>query len=263
MNRALPILAVCLSVFALAMSLVPRGEVAPPPVAITAPASNDDELEFLRRRVDLLEDDNRALWDRVTQLERRPVVTGDGGSVPASFAADLEKLRAELHSVMVGDLANSDSGRAALKDLLREAQSEQQRDRLIAMEDRRKQQVTQQQQRWKDFIANAHLPYAAEQKLNERLALEEADRAKKMEQLRLGEATWQEVGQYLRMQRKDTDVEVSQLMDDAQREQYQQLRRSDGANQRGGEGGGMRQNPFQGNGFQRGNGNGNGSGKPR
>lgn len=256
MNRALPILAVCLSVFALAMSLVPRGDVAPPPVAFAPPAGNDEELEFLRRRVELLEDDNRALWDRVTQLERRPVAMGDGGSVPASFAADLEKLRAELHSLMVGDLATSDTGRAVLKDLLREAQSDQQRDRLIAMEERRSQQAAQQQQRWKDFISNAHLPYAAEQKLTERLALEASERAKKMEQLRLGEATWQEVSQYLRTQRKDTDNEVTQLMDATQRDQYQQLRRSDGANPRGGEGPGTRQNPFQGTGFQRGNANG-------
>lgn len=253
MNRALPVVALCLSLLALAMSLVPRGDVAPPPMAVTPAARTDEDVEFLRRRVELLEDDNRALWDRVTQLERRPLLSGDGGSVPASFAADLEKLRAELHSVMVGDLASSDAGRAALKDLLREAESDQQRDRMMQMEERRQAQAAQQQQRWKDFLANAHLPYEAEQKLTERLALEESQRARKMDQLRLGEATWQEVAQYLRTQRRETDDSVLPMLDDTQRQGYEQLRRVDS---RGTEANGaQRQNPFQNaGGFQRGKG---------
>ena len=52
------------------------------------------------------------------------------------------------------------------------------------------------------------------------------------------------------------EVEMPALMDATQRDQYQQLRRSDGANPRGGEGPGTRQNPFQGTGFPRGNANG-------
>ncbi len=249
MNRALPIVAVCLSLLALALSLVPRGDVAPPPVAISAPADNDDDLEFLRRRVELLEDDNRALWDRVTQLERRPMTSGDGGQVPASFAADLEKLRSEVHSIMAGDLANSEAGRAALKDLLREAQGDQQRDRITAMEERRQQQAAQQAAKWKEFASSAHLSYAAEQKLNERLAYEESERTKKMEQLRLGEATWQEVSTYLRTQRKETDDAVTSLLDDSQRSQYQQVRRDSGGGLR--DMGGRQNNP---SGFQRGGG---------
>jgi hypothetical protein len=253
MNRALPIVAICLSLLALAMSLVPRGDVAPPPVAVTAADDNDDDIEFLRRRIDLLEDDNRALWDRVTQLERRPMTSGDGGQVPASFAADLEKLRSEVHSIMAGDIANSEAGRAALKDLIREAQGEQQRDRITVMEERRQQQAAQQAAKWKEFSTNAHLSYAADQKLNERLAYEESERTKKMEQLRLGEATWQEVSSYLRTQRKETDDAVTSLLDDSQRSQYQQVRRDSGSvrDMNGGRPAGMQNNP---NGFQRGGG---------
>jgi hypothetical protein len=246
MNRALPIVAICLSLLALAMSLVPRGDVAPPPVAVTAAADNDEDVEFLRRRIDLLEDDNRALWDRVTQLERRPMTSSDGGQVPASFAADLEKLRSEVHSLMAGDIANSEAGRAALK--------EQQRDRFAATEERRQLQAAQQAARWKDFSSGARLSYAADQKLNERLAYEESERAKKMEQLRTGEVTWQEVSSSLRTQRKETDDAVTSLLDDSQRQQYQQIRRGDNTGMRdmgGARQGGMN-NP---NGFQRGGGN--------
>ena len=254
MNRALPIVAICLSLLALAMSLVPRGDVAPPPVAVTAAVDNDDDIEFLRCRIDLLEDDNRALWDRVTQLERRPMMSGDGGQVSASFAADLEKLRSEVHSLMAGDIANSEAGRAALRELIREAQGEQQRDRLTAMEERRQQQAAQLAARWKEFSTNAHLSYAADQKLNERLAYEESERAKKMEQLRAGEATWQEVSTYLRTQRKETDDAVTSLLDDSQRSQYQQIRRNDNGSVR--DIGGGRPTGMQNNlgGFQRGGG---------
>lgn len=252
MNRVLPLVAVCLSLLAVALALVPRGDVAPPPMVLDAPDDNDGELEFLRRRVELLEDDNRTLWNRVTALERRPAATGEAGTAPPSLAADVEKLRAELHSLMVGDVANSEVGRAAIKDIIREAQGDQQRERMVRIEERRQQQQDEAKQRWKEFVSKSGLSYAAEQKLTERLAAEEAERTKKMEQLRLGEATWQEVAQYLRTQRKETDDAVTALMDDSQRRQYESVRRADGNGMRGEggrEGGGMR---FPGGGGQRG-----------
>ncbi len=229
MNRALPVAALCVSLLALAFALVPRGEVVAPPMALAPePALSDDEAEFLKRRVELLEDDNRALWDRVVQLERRSPTAPGVAAAPAGLAAEVEKLRSELRSVMSGEVLTDEAGRGAIKELLREVQSDQQRERAQQVEERRREQAVQQQQRWKDFAGTAKLSYAAEQKLNERLELETAERTRKMEQLRLGQATWQEVSEFLRTQRRETDSAMGALLDESQTQQYQQLRRSDG-----------------------------------
>ncbi len=243
MSRVLPIVGICLSLVALAFALVPRGEVAPPVTwEPDAPAFADEDVDFLKRRIELLEDDNRLLWDRVVKLERKPaVVTADGAPAPAaSLNAEVEKLRAELRSVMAGEVLSDEAGRGAIKEMMREVQADQQRERMVQLEERRVQQQQQQQQRWADFKQSAGLSYAAEQKLTERLATEESERTKKMEQLRLGQATWQEVSDYLRTQRRETDEAVTSLMNDEQKQQYQQVRRNDGGGggrQRGGGGG--------------------------
>ena len=86
MQRALTLLALGTSVVALVSSFVLRPSDPPAPVE-RAPVAQVDDGE-LRRRVEQLEDDNRALWDRVSALERRQggvlVAATDGGapSVP-------------------------------------------------------------------------------------------------------------------------------------------------------------------------------------
>lgn len=246
MNRALPIVSICLAVLAFGVALMPRGE-PPPPAPVIEDSGNDDELEYLKRRVELVEDDNRALWDRVVMLERRPVAVGDGGFVSAPPAAGLEaevqKLRAELRSVMAGEVLTDPQARDALKEVIREAEADAQRQRFEDFIERRNKVASDQKQKWAGFIANSKLSYAAETKLNERLALEEAERNKRMEQVRLGEQTWQEVSQYLRNQRRETDQEMTQMLDEGQRKEYQQLRREDqgGRSQRTREGGGFRE----------------------
>lgn len=230
MNRALPIVSICLALLAFGVALMPRGEPTVP-AAVIDDSSNDEELDYLKRRVELVEDDNRALWDRVVLLERRPVAVGDGGFVAAAPSAGLEaevqKLRAELRSVMAGEVLNDPQSRAALKEVIREAEADAQRQRFDDFIERRNKQSEEQKQKWAGFISNSKLSYAAETKLNERLALEETERNKRMEQVRLGEQTWQEVSQYLRTQRRETDQEMTSMLDETQRKDYQQLRRDD------------------------------------
>ena len=230
MNRALPIVSICLALLAFGVALMPRGE-PPVPAAVIEDSVNDEELEYLKRRVELVEDDNRALWDRVVLLERRPVAVGDGGFVAAPPSAGLEaevqKLRAELRSVMAGEVLTDPQSREALKDVIREAEADAQKKRFEDFAERRNKQAEEQKQKWAGFVSNAKLSYAAETKLNERLALEETERNKRMEQVRLGEQTWQEVSQYLRTQRRETDQQMSQMLDETQRNDYQQLRRDD------------------------------------
>lgn len=226
MTRALPLVAVCLSVLALAAAVMPRGEPAPPPVVAPAPAAPDEELEYLKRRVELLEDDQRALWDRLVALERRPAGASDGGG--AEVQAEVARLREELRSVMTGEVLSSEAGRSALKDVLREAEEDRARDRFLEREQRRTAQVEAQREKWKAFVGTAKLTWEQEQKLNERLATEERERQRLLEQLRLGAETWQDVGRYLRDQRRETDQVMRGVLDETQQAQYRELRRDDG-----------------------------------
>lgn len=242
MSRVLPVVSICLALLAVALALVPRGDppLPPPPVEDT---SNDEELEYLKRRVELLEDDNRALWDRVVRLERRPVAPDDGGfaAPSAGLEAEVTRLRAELRSVMTGELLTDSASRDALKEVIREAEADRQRERFQEFADRREKQLVDQKEKWRGFVTNSKLSYAAETKLNERLALEETERRKRLEQVRLGEQTWQEVQQYLRTQRRETDQAMSEVLDDSQRRDYQQMRREEQGGGRGNQRGGDRQ----------------------
>lgn len=238
MSRVLPVVSICLALLAFGVALMPRGEPPPPVVMDTESGVSDEDFEFLKRRIEVLEDENRSLWDRVVSLERRPAASSDGGGASPALEAEVARLREELRSVMTGEVLTNEAGRSALKDVIREAEQDRQRERFQEMEVRRAKQSEEQKVKWKAFAGNAKLTYAQEQKLNERLALEETERSKKMEQLRLGEQTWQEVSQYLRTQRRETDTTMSATLDETQKKQYQELRREDqggGRGQRGGE----------------------------
>ncbi|MGV3619165.1 MAG: hypothetical protein ACO1OB_00030 [Archangium sp.] len=251
MNRALPIVSICLAVLAFGVALMPRGD-PPPPAPIIEDTANDEELDYLKRRVEMVEDDNRALWDRVVMLERRTVAQGDGGfaAPPPGLDAEVAKLRAELRSVMAGEVLTDPQARDALKEVIREAEADAQKQRFEEMLARREKQVEESKQKWAGFITNSKLSYAAESKLNERLALEESERKKRMEQVRLGEQTWQEVSQYLRNQRRETDQAMNEVLDETQRKDYQQLRRDENGG-RGGGGGQRKDGNSRGDGNQR------------
>lgn len=235
MGRALPVVSLLVAFSALGLSWLGRSEPAPPsPVAEVQPTR--DESAELRRRVEQLEDDNRALWDRVALLERRQpgaVPAGDGGLVPAREVA---QLREELRSVMTGEVLTSEAGRAALKDLVREAQVEQQREREASRQQRQQLRAAELRERWKGFVTTAKLTWAQEQKLTERLDLEEALRTALQAARTDGQAPAQDFRK-LRETQRETDQVMHGLLDEAQRGPYDDLRREERPGRQRGTGG--------------------------
>lgn len=227
MNRALPLVSLCVALLALGISLVPREPVvvAPPP---DEPRRSEADPE-LRRRVELLEDDSRALWDRVTLLERRQVAgpAVDGGVAAPSLVNEVAQLREEVRGVMTGEVLSNEAGRAALKEVIREAEADRQRERQAQRQQDQQQRVAEQKARWKDFVTTAKLTWAQEQELDKRLAAEEAARKAMVEQMTQNGPPSAEAFRALRDQRKETDEAMGALLDATQKEQYQALRRED------------------------------------
>lgn len=233
MNRALPILSLCLALFALAIALMPRDPVVVPPPPADAPRASADETE-LRRRVELLEDDNRSLWDRVVLLERRQVtVINDAGVMTPALVTEVAQLRAEVRSVMTGEVLSNEAGRAALKEVIREAEADRQRERQVAQQQRQQERAIAQKVKWKAFATTARLTWAQEQELNKRLDAEEAHRQALQAQLQAGAAP-QDAFRALRDERRENDKAIKAQLDETQQQQYDELRRED----RGGGGGG-------------------------
>jgi hypothetical protein len=242
MNRALPILSLCLALLALAFAAVPRDPI----VVSSAPEPEvrrgvDVEAELLNRRLEVLEDENRALWDRVVLLERRAQAGGaavtDGGlATPASVVQEVAQLKRELRSVIAGEVLSDESSRAALKEVIREAEADAQRERFAQRQQREAQRAQEQKAKWKDFVSSAKLTYAQEQELNRRLEAEEAARVAFAQQLQSGQPFDPQAMRALRDQRRETDRTMSGLLNATQKTQYDELRREDrGGNRQGGE----------------------------
>jgi myosin heavy subunit len=187
----------------------------------------------------VLEDENRALWDRVVLLERRAQTSAnlisDGGVAAASFAVvqEVAQLRQELQSVIAGEVLSSDASRAALKEIIREAESDAQRERFAQRQQQQEQRAQEQKAKWKEFITSAKLTYAQEQELSRRLEAEEAARKALTQARETGAPFDPDAFRALRDQRRETDRVMTGMLDESQKPQYEQLRRED----RGGGGG--------------------------
>lgn len=239
MNRALPLISVCIAVLALAFAIVPRDPVVVP----SSPEPDmkrgvDVDAEMLRRRVEVLEDENRALWDRVVLLERRAqtsanLISDGGATTSIAVVQEVAQLRQELQSVIAGEVLSSDASRAALKEIIREAESDAQRERFAQRQQQQEQRAQEQKAKWKEFITSAKLTYAQEQELNRRLEAEEAARKALTQARETGTPFDPDAFRALRDQRRETDRVMSGLLDESQKPQYEQLRRED----RGGGGG--------------------------
>ncbi len=199
----------------------------------------DVDAELLRRRVELLEDDNRALWDRVVVLERRntAVVLNDAGvELAPSIVSEVAQLRQELRGVITGAALSNEASRAALKEVIKEAEADTLRERVAQSQQRRDQRAQEQKVKWKEFVTTAKLTFQQEQELTRRLDAEEATR----QQMQNGTAVMgPETFRAMRDQRRETDEAMNKLLDDTQKEQYQAMRREDrgggGRGDRGGE----------------------------
>lgn len=233
MNRALPLVSLCVAILSLSVALMPRDPVMPPPSPEAPRAEPDGEL---RRRIELLEDDHRALWDRVALLERRQLAAPavDGGPASPSLVAEVASLREELRGAMTGEVLSSEAGRTALKAVIREAEAEWVRERLAQRYLERQERAGEQKARWKDFVTTARLSPAQEQELTKRLEAEEAARLALQEQQQNGGPAAPDAFRALWDQRRETDQVMGGLLDATQKEQYQAVRRED----RGGPGGG-------------------------
>lgn len=227
MNRALPIASLCVAILALAAALIPRDPVVIPSAPqVDSPRVSDTELE-LRKRVELLEDDSRNLWDRVVILERRPTSTvNDAGVISPSLVNEVAQLREEVRGVMTGEVLSNDASRAALKEVIREAEADRQQERNLERQQRQEQRAVEQKAKWKDFVTTARLTSTQEQELNKRLEAEDAARKAFAEAMQKGTPN-PEGFRAIRDQRRETDQAMNKLLDDTQKQQYQALRRED------------------------------------
>lgn len=236
MQRVLPIASLVLASAAVVAAFVPRD--ASPPAAASAserPTSNDDDLEVLRRRVDVIEDEQRVIWNRVLVLEKRAqgVVEGggyDGGAMPPALVAEVALLKQELRSVMQGEVLSDPAGRSAMKDIVREVQGDMLRERQAQRQQRQEARAVEQKAKWKSFATDARLTSEQEQTLTQRLEAEEAARKALFER---GTPPERDELRALRDQRKETDTLMLPMLDETQKTKYQELRQED----RGGGGG--------------------------
>ena len=234
MTRAIPIVSLVLAVSAVALAMFPRESPATAMATQQAPAlRDDDELDALKRKVDLIEEDQRAMWNRVLLLERRAVteLPADGGAASPALVAEVTQLKQELRAVMQGEVLNDSAGRIAMKEVVREVEADLARERIVQRQERQQQRAVEQQAKWKRFAADAKLSYQQEQTLNQRLAAEDAARKALFER---GTPPEREELRALRDQRRETDTIMLPLLDETQKQQYQELRQEDqgGSNRR-------------------------------
>lgn len=226
MTRAIPIVSLVLAASAVVLTMLPREP--PAPVAGPQPVAqrDDDELDALKRKVDLIEEDQRAMWNRVLLLERKAVaeLPMDGGAASPALIAEVTQLKQELRAVMQGEVLADPAGRTAMKEVVREVEADLARERLAQRQERQQQRAAEQQAKWKRFAVEAKLTFQQEQTLNQRLAAEDASRKALFER---GTPPEREALRSLREQRRETDTIMLPLLDETQKQQYQELRQED------------------------------------
>ncbi len=245
MNRLLGPASLGLSLLALTLALwrpgTPEASDAPPPTQkASSSAPSPEELKALARRVQALEDNTLSLSRRLMLLEQRPV-SSDGGTVapaPAALAAEVEQLRMEVRGMVAGEALQSQGGREYLKDMVRSVQdeirTEQRQERMAQFQQAQVQAQAQQSERWRQFAAEARLSYAQEQALQQRLETESTRRQALLDEVRAGTRNPRELRQELRALRSQTDQEMHAVLDEAQRAQYDALRREERQQERPG-----------------------------
>jgi hypothetical protein len=227
-SKHLPLLAVLLSASTVVLAAWPRTEAAapaPPPPSEQRP---DEALDLLGRRLDAVDDDQRALWNRLLELERRTAtasMTTDGGATAApALVSEVTQLKQELRALMQGEVLSDEAGRHAMKALVREVEADLSRERLAQRQVRQEQREAERQARWKSFITSARLTFEQERTLTERFAAEESSRKALFAQ---GGAGGRDALRALRDQRQETDEMMRPLLDASQRQQYEALRREE------------------------------------
>lgn len=244
MNRFLGLSSLGISLLALGVALWgPQGEpvAAPPPSAASAAFSAPD-AKALEQRVKALEDTATSLSRRLMVLEQQrpgPGVDGNGAAgAPVSLAAEVAQLRSEVRGLTGGQSLQSEAGRQAFKEMLRSVQDEmrtEQRDqRRQQAEQFQSQLQAQHTERVRQFVSTARLSSSQEQELNRRLQGEDTQRQAVMDAVRTGEKSPQDARQEVRQLREQTDKDVKAVLDQSQQSQYDEMRRQDFHQARGG-----------------------------
>jgi hypothetical protein len=240
MSRLIPLLALVLSVAALAAALLRPAPTAE--VAVERPAPHaEDELAALDRRIELLEETAQHLEQRVSELSRKPVYpAGDSGTVPPGIALEVAQLRSEVQGMIAGEALQSEGGKAYLRDAVRGVQeelaNEERKVRAERFAAQQEKAQTEQKERWKKFVTDARLDYTQEQSLNRLLEAEATSRRTVMDQVRTGTKSFGDVRTELRASREQTDKEMKASLSAEQFQKYTEQRRGD---RQGGGGGGF------------------------
>lgn len=205
MTRLLPLVAIALSLGALAFAAMPRdSEFMPPPPS--GPSVDEQARDTaLEQRITNLESQNRALWERVQTLE-----AARGGAVaPAPVAA------------LPTEPASPDAVKAAVDQVL----ADRERERLEARQHEMEVRAKDADIRWSTFTSKAQLTMDQMNALNRGL---EAEReARRQSTASPGEDTLGRSMRSLREAQRRTDEEVLPMLNEQQRQQYQQVRREE------------------------------------
>lgn len=228
---------VALGVAVSALGIVALAEPPPPPVAASeerrALPEDVAPWEELEERIAALERSSAALSARLRALENRQVGSMDAsaGQAPPALEQEVAQLRAQVRDLSSGLVLESESGRSAMKELVRGVQDELTAERQAARQQRmtelREQARAEASKQWKDFAREAGLSYEQERQLQERLAFEDSRREALMAQLQAGEQNPRAMRRELRTLRSETDEQMKGLLSEAQFTRYQDIRREE------------------------------------
>lgn len=215
MSRALPVLSLCVAIFALAFALVPREAPPPPPSGVS-----EALVASLQLRVERLELENVQLWERLADFERGgPVRAPSSGTPPVVAGAPV----AAAPTVPL-EPQTDEERREALKDAVRAVEDERRRERQAQRVAEFTERSQRDRTRWRDFATAARLTWEQEQELYRRLDAEDAARKAIVE--RRGDANFspRSAVRELLGTRQETDKAMAGLLDENQRNQFKALR---------------------------------------
>lgn len=205
MTRLLPLVAIVLSLGALAFAAMPRDADFIPPPPSGPSVDEQARAAALEQRVINLENQNRAVWERVQSLEAArgaPVAAAPVNVAPVVAAPPLP-----------------DAVKAAVDQVLADREHERVERRQRDFEERSREADI----RWNAFINKAQLSMDQANALNRRL---EAERAAREQANGDPEALGRSVRSLREAQRR-TDEELMPMLTEPQRQQYQQVRREE------------------------------------
>ena len=208
MTRLLPLVAIVLSLGALAFAAMPRDSEFTPPAPSGPSVDDQARATALEQRITNLESQNRALWERVQTLEAAR--GGAVAAVPSPVAA----------------IPTATAAPDAVKVAVDQVLADRERERLEARQREMEVRAKDADIRWNAFTSKAQLTTDQMNTLNRNL---EAEReARRL--VTSGQGDTEAMGRSMRSLReaqRHTDEAMMPMLDEQQRQQYQQVRREE------------------------------------